>query len=119
MRRRTLGQLGEGLHGEREVLLASVFDLIVTDAVERLDEQHDGGDAGAGDFGGVVQGAGGQAMQRSGEGDEVGVEGQGLDTPDARPLDGAALFGGHRVTESCLGHRVMPGTTEEKTAPRP
>jgi hypothetical protein len=52
-----------------------------------LDEHHDGGDAEAGDFGGVVEGAGGEAMRnRSGfrdsfiaQGDEVGVERDSFD----------------------------------------
>jgi hypothetical protein len=38
------------------MLFFRVFDLVVTDAVQALDEHHDGGDAGARDFGGVVQG---------------------------------------------------------------
>jgi hypothetical protein len=40
-----------------------VFDFVVGDAVEALDGHHDGGDAGAGDFGGVVERAGGEAMR--------------------------------------------------------
>jgi hypothetical protein len=44
------------------VLLFRVLDLVVGDAVEALDEHHDRGDAEAGDFGGVVERAGGEAM---------------------------------------------------------
>jgi hypothetical protein len=36
--------------------------LLWANAVEALNEHHDGGDAEAGDFGGVVKGAGGEAM---------------------------------------------------------
>ena len=49
--------------GEFEMLFAGVFDLVVADAAERLHEHHHRGDAGAGDFGGVVQRAGGQAVR--------------------------------------------------------
>ncbi|HEV2804367.1 MAG TPA: hypothetical protein VGW57_05465 [Chthoniobacterales bacterium] len=38
-------------------------DFVVGDALEALDEHHDGGDAGPGDFGGVVERAGGEAMR--------------------------------------------------------
>ena len=59
-----------------------VLDLVVADAVEALDEHHNGGDGEAGDFGGVVEGAGGEAMRDGAglgdgfvaEGDEIGVE---------------------------------------------
>jgi len=59
-----------------------VFDLVVGNAVEALDEHHDGGDAEAGDFGGVVEGAGGKAMRNGAglgdgfvaQGDEIAVE---------------------------------------------
>jgi hypothetical protein len=56
------GQLIEGDHGQCEMLLFRVFDFVVADAVEALDEHHDGGDAEAGDFGCVVERAGGEAM---------------------------------------------------------
>ena len=72
---------------------------------EGLHEHHDGGDAGARDFGGVVERAGGKADERAGdfvdgllaEVDELGVEGDGLDRPDAGPVDGAAFFLGEAV----------------------
>jgi hypothetical protein len=44
------------------MLFFGVLDFVVADAVEALHKHHDGGDAGAGDFGGVVQRAGGEAM---------------------------------------------------------
>ena len=96
------GEAFVGSDGEAEMLFAGVFDFVVRDAAEGLDEHHDGGDAGAGDFGGVVERAGGEADGFFGdiddgfaaEGDEVGVEGDGLDGPGVGPFDGAAFFGG-------------------------
>ena len=41
------------------MVFAGVFDFVVANAAEGLHEEHNGGDAGAGDFGGVMQGAGG------------------------------------------------------------
>jgi hypothetical protein len=41
-------------HAHFQVLFFGVLDLVVTDAVEALDEHHDGGNAGSGNFGGVV-----------------------------------------------------------------
>ena len=55
------GEAVEGGDGEVEVLLAGVFDLVVADAAQRLHEHHHGGDAGAGDFRGVMQRARGKA----------------------------------------------------------
>jgi hypothetical protein len=40
------------------MLFLRVLDFVVADAVEALDKHHDGGDAKAGDFRGVVEGAG-------------------------------------------------------------
>ncbi len=81
-----------------------VFDFVVGDAVEGLDEEHDGGGTGAADFGGVVEGAGGEAVGffdvadffdgLGGKVDEVGVEGEGLDLPDFFPGDGDFFFSG-------------------------
>jgi len=64
------------------MLFLGVLDFVVGDAVEALDEHHDGGDAETGDFGGVVERAGGEAMGSSAgfgdgfvaQGDEIGVE---------------------------------------------
>ena len=75
-------KLIEGGNSEGEMLFLRVLDLVVADAVEALHEHHDGGDAEAGDFGGVVEGAGGETMRFGAglgdgfvaEGDEVGVE---------------------------------------------
>jgi hypothetical protein len=52
----------ERRHGHREVFFFCVLDFVVTDAVEGLDEHHDGWDAGPGDFGGVVEGARGTPL---------------------------------------------------------
>src|SRR4051794_29798579 len=79
-----------------EVLLFGVFDFVVGDAVETLDEHHDGGDACAGDFGGVVERPRGEAMWFGAgfgngfvaEGDEVVVEEDRLDLPEAFPRNG-------------------------------
>jgi hypothetical protein len=54
---RLVGQLIESDDGLLEIFFLGVFDFVVADAVEALDEHHDGGDAGARDFGGVVKGA--------------------------------------------------------------
>jgi hypothetical protein len=59
----------EGDDGLFEMLFFRVLDLVVADAVEALDEHHDGRDAEAGDFGGVMERAGGKAM-----GDGAGLE---------------------------------------------
>ena len=59
------GAAGEGVEGSDggvEVVLAGVLDLVVGDAAEALDEEHDGGDAGAADLGGVVERAAGEAV---------------------------------------------------------
>ena len=96
------GEAFVGGDGKAEMFFAGVFDLVVGDAAEGLDEHHDGGDAGASDFGGVVERAGGEADRFAGdiddgfaaEGDEVGVEGDGFDGPCVGPVDSAALFGG-------------------------
>lgn len=92
---------GEGFVGEFiesgdakfEVFLLGVFDFVVADAVEALDKHHHGGNAGAGDFGGVVKRAGGKAMGfAAGFGygigthlDEFGIEKDGFDLPKAFP----------------------------------
>ena len=65
----------------------------MTDAVEALDEHHDGRDAGAGDFGGIVEWAGGEAMWLGAdfgnrfvaESDEIVVKKDRLDLPEALP----------------------------------
>ena len=56
----------EGLDAEGEMVFAGVFDFIVADAAQGLHEEHDGGNAGAGDFGSVVERAGGHAMRGAG-----------------------------------------------------
>ena len=99
-----------------EMTFGSVFDLVVADAAQGLNEHHDGGDAGAGDLGGVVERAGGKADKRAGdlfdrllaEADEVGVERDGLDRPDAGPVDGAAFFFGEAAAGG-LGFAVHGG----------
>lgn len=104
--------MGEGGEGLVEVVFFGVFDFVVADAVEGLDEHHDGGDAGHGDFGGVVEGAGREAVGGVGgfldglvaEGDEVGVEGGGGNVPEALPGDGGFGFGGEAFAGVfCLG----------------
>lgn len=75
------------------MLFLGVLDLVVADAVEALDEHHDGGDAGEGDFRGVVEGAGGHAVggaagfmdRLAAEIDEVVVERLRGDVPDPFP----------------------------------
>ena len=55
------GRGGGGLlDGLGEVVFVGVFQGVVAKASETLDEEHDRRDAGAGDFGGVVEGAGGE-----------------------------------------------------------
>jgi hypothetical protein len=49
------GEAVVGGDGEVEMVFAGVFDLVVADAAQGLDEHHYRGDAGAGDFGGVVE----------------------------------------------------------------
>src|SRR6267378_1924795 len=57
-----------------EVLFLRVFDFVVADAVETLDEHHDGRHAGAGDFGGIVERTGGKTMSfAAGLGDGIGA----------------------------------------------
>jgi len=99
------GQPVEGLNAESQVVFASVFDFVVADAAQGLYEEHDRGNAGARDFGGVVERAGGHAMRRGGNFadslfakiEQRGMEGDGLDVPDARPFDGALFFFGEAV----------------------
>ena len=55
-------KLIESRHGQLQMFLHRVLDLVVADAVKTLHEHHDGGNAGACDFGGVVEGAGGEAI---------------------------------------------------------
>ena len=77
-----IGESVESGHGHGEMFFFRVLDFVVADALERLDEHHDGRDAGAGDFGGVVEGAGGEAMRDGAgfgnrfiaEGNEIVVE---------------------------------------------
>jgi hypothetical protein len=45
------------------MLFFCVLDLVVADAVQALHEHHDGRNAGARDFGSVVEGAGRKAMR--------------------------------------------------------
>ena len=47
---------------EFEVFFLGILDLVVADAMQTLDEHHDGGNARGGDFGGIVQRPAGQAM---------------------------------------------------------
>ena len=83
-----MGEFVESSYGHREMFFFGVFDFVVADAVEALDEHHDGGDAGAGDFGGVVERAGRETMRfRAGvgdrfvaEGDEIGLKQNPLPT---------------------------------------
>ena len=78
----------------------------MAEAVERLHEHHYGGDADAGDLGGVVERAGGEMLGDAdgfkdglvAEMDEIGVERDGFDGPDLGPLDGAVFFGGEFFT---------------------
>src|SRR4051812_41375226 len=90
----------ERLHGHLEMLFLRVLDFVVGNAVEALDEHHDGGDAGPGDFGGVVEGAGGEAMWVGAgfangfvaEGDEIVVKQNRFDLPKAFPRNGDISF---------------------------
>ena len=100
------GEPMQGFDGLDKVFCAGIFERVVAQAAQGLDEEHDGGDAGPGDFGGVMQGPGGKA-DGGGAGDpgdgflsqleQRGVEGDGFDGPDAGPGDGAAFFGGEAV----------------------
>ena len=95
-----VGEFVEGGHGQGEVFFFGVFDFVVADAVEALDEHHDGGDAELSDGGGVVKWAGGEAMGFGAgvgdgfvaEGDEIGVEKDRLDLPEAFPGNGDVAF---------------------------
>jgi|ERR1700693_6208908 len=81
----------ESDYGHFEVLFLGVFNLIMADAVEGLHEHHDGGDAGAGNFGCVVEWAGRHAVRGArdfpdglfAEIKQVGMEWDGLDVPEA------------------------------------
>ena len=96
------GEAVEGEDGKLEVVFAGVFDFVVADATEGLHEEHDRGNAGPRDLGGVVERAGGHAMGSAGnfldglvtEVEKVGMKGDGFDAPEARPLDGAFFFFG-------------------------
>ncbi len=104
------------------MLFQGVFDLVVADAVEALDEHHDGGDAGERDFRRIVEGAGGHTVGGAGgfgnglvaEGDEGFMEGNRRDLPDALPVDGAAAFFCEALAGSfCFGeHRGEGGGIE-------
>src|SRR5215472_17928078 len=88
------GQAVEGGNGELEVGFGGVLDFVVADAAKGLHEEHDGWNAGARDFGSVVERTGGHAVGGAGhfldglvaERDEFGMEGDGCDVPDARPF---------------------------------
>jgi hypothetical protein len=77
------------------MFLFCVFNFVVADAVEALDEHHHGGNPGGGDFGGVVEGAGREAMDLAAgfadgfvaERDEFFVERARGDLPKAFPGD--------------------------------
>src|SRR4051794_31082921 len=83
-----------------------VFDAVVADAAERLDEHHDSGDASSRDFRCIVQRAGGESMRRPScftdgvltELNQFRVEGNRFDAPDAGPLDGTAFFACEAMT---------------------
>src|SRR5262249_14487845 len=60
---RFVGEFVERRYGELDVLFLGVLDPVVADAAEALYEHHDRRDAGPGDFGGVVQRAGRNAMR--------------------------------------------------------
>src|SRR5262249_31664307 len=95
------GDRGEGFfgkcvkraHTEFQMLFFCIFDFVVTDPMEALDEHHDGGDTGTSDFSGIVEWTGRETMRLApGLGDrvrahfyEVGIEMHGLDLPDAFP----------------------------------
>lgn len=49
------GEAVEGSYTEFEMVFFCVFDFVVADAAEGLDEHHYCGDSGAGDFGSVVE----------------------------------------------------------------
>src|SRR5256714_3360953 len=108
------------------MLFFGVLDFVVGDAVEALDEHHDGGDAGAGDFGGVVERAGGEAMwfgtglkarpllrSRYGgngfvaERDEIVVEEDRFDLPEAFPGNGDVAFARETLAGfACFGEHA-------------
>src|ERR1700730_6760087 len=87
------------------MVFAGVYDVPEANALERLDEQHDCGDARARDCGGIVERPGRHAMGGAGDFayglvakiEEVRMEGDRLDIPNARPLDGAFFFGGESM----------------------
>ena len=104
----------------------AVFNFVVTDAAERLDEHHDGGNAGARDLGGIMQRTGRQAVRRVrdlanrlvAEFDQMRMKRDRLDIPDARPFDGAALFGSKavagfaRLARTCAPARRRPNRAD-------
>src|SRR4051794_26661284 len=87
------GEGVEGADGHLDVLLARVLYLVVRDAAEALDEEHDGRHAGAAGLGGVVERATGEAVGDAADlpdggvaqFDQLRVEGEGLDVPDPLP----------------------------------
>src|SRR5437764_12822703 len=110
-----VGQLVESGHGQLEMLLFRVLDFVVGNSMEALDEHHDGGDAGAGDFGGVVERAGGEAMRFGAdlgnglvaERDEIVVEKNGLDLPEAFPGNGDVPFARETLAGfACFGEHA-------------
>ena len=82
------------------MLFFRVLDFVMADAVEALDEHHDGGNAGTRDFGGVMEWAGREAMGFGAgfgdgfvaKGNEVVVKKNRLDLPEAFPGNGDVAF---------------------------
>src|ERR1700688_2619904 len=87
------------------MLFLGVFDLVMADALQRLHEHHDGGNAGSGDFGRIVERTGWKTMRPARDFldgllaalDQRGMELDGLDVPDPRPLDSAFLLPGETL----------------------
>src|SRR6202034_2915850 len=83
-----------------QMLLARIFNLIVTDAFERLDEHHDRGDTGSGHLSCVMERTGwhpvsqihvprglrGLGYAGFAKRDQARMKGDGLNTPDGRPF---------------------------------
>ena len=102
--------LSKAVTAHLEMFFFCVLDLVVTDAVQALDKHHDGRNAGAGHFGGIMQGTGGQAMRFCagfangfiGKGDELVVEQDGFDLPDPFPGEVDVSFFGEMLAGRSL-----------------
>src|ERR1700733_7142226 len=109
-------QFVKGRDARDQMLFPSIFNFVVTDAVERLHEKHHRGNAGAGDFSRIVQRAGGHTMGATNglangffaESYQMRMKWFRRNVPDARPLDAAAFLGGE-LNALLLGFVIHPG----------